>query len=565
MKYTFLMSVCDITLPLLLLGMLIPAILGYLLRHFLGGKSSVSSNANLDAEWSSKYAKLEADYNNLSTKWSANSGIGANVGNLEAQVKKLQGTVSSYEGDMKRLRGELDTANGRLKGFADVDVQAMKLKISALEGEKISLQNNLTSLSGNASSLEDAQAQANALRDKFAHLETENAHLKTSLENVEREKNNIVRSEENLVKYKEEVREMSGKIGGYKVESDRLKQEAADAHAAAKAATESLENLKSQLATAQGDDAQAAAMQKDYEGKLASLQAQLNDANTKAANAASLQADLSTANAKLQETELNLSSAKLRIEQAAAVVPVTVEKIVEVEKRVEVPVEKIVEKTIEVSSPADKMRIAELEAALTAAKATPIIKAVAEPVVVNVAKADDLLIIEGIGPKVNELFAAKGVTTFAQLAAMSKEEVAAVLEGGGSRFKILNGNSWPKQAELLRDGKMEEFNAYTDYLIAGVDPKEANTAIAADIKPDDLKIVEGIGPKIEQLLNADGIFTFDQLAKSTYSQIKDVLNDAGPRYQMHDPSTWAEQAALARDGKMDALKVLQDNLKGGKA
>jgi len=33
---------------------------------------------------------------------------------------------------------------------------------------------------------------------------------------------------------------------------------------------------------------------------------------------------------------------------------------------------------------------------------------------------------------------------------------------------------------------------------------------------------------------------------------------------MHDPSTWPNQSQLAADGKMDELKILQDNLKGGK-
>ncbi len=81
---------------------------------------------------------------------------------------------------------------------------------------------------------------------------------------------------------------------------------------------------------------------------------------------------------------------------------------------------------------------------------------------------------------------------------------------------------------------------------------------------DDLKIIEGIGPKIAELLNADGIMTFRQLSVADVDRLKTILDNAGSRYRMHDPTTWPQQAGLAADGKMDELKVLQDSLKGGK-
>lgn len=83
-------------------------------------------------------------------------------------------------------------------------------------------------------------------------------------------------------------------------------------------------------------------------------------------------------------------------------------------------------------------------------------------------------------------------------------------------------------------------------------------------KGDDLKIVEGIGPKIEELLHAAGIVTFNDLATAPVEKVQEVLDAAGPRYRIHDPATWAQQAQLAADGKWDELKVLQDRLNGGK-
>ncbi|WP_051398257.1 hypothetical protein [Runella limosa] len=84
------------------------------------------------------------------------------------------------------------------------------------------------------------------------------------------------------------------------------------------------------------------------------------------------------------------------------------------------------------------------------------------------------------------------------------------------------------------------------------------------VVPDDLKIVEGIGPKIEELLNNEGILTFAQLATTSPERIKEILVAGGSRFQMHDPTTWPEQSALARDGKFEELKAWQDELNKGR-
>lgn len=81
---------------------------------------------------------------------------------------------------------------------------------------------------------------------------------------------------------------------------------------------------------------------------------------------------------------------------------------------------------------------------------------------------------------------------------------------------------------------------------------------------DNLKRIEGIGPKIEQLLNGDGIFTFKELMEADLERVKAVLIAAGPNYAVHDPGTWAEQSKLAYEGKWEALDQLQEQLKGGK-
>ena len=84
------------------------------------------------------------------------------------------------------------------------------------------------------------------------------------------------------------------------------------------------------------------------------------------------------------------------------------------------------------------------------------------------------------------------------------------------------------------------------------------------IKVDDLKVVEGIGPKIEGLLNEAGITTWAELAGAPTEKVQAILDEAGPRYRMHDPATWAKQAELADNAQWAELEEYQDRLKGGK-
>ncbi|MBD2702614.1 50S ribosomal protein L17 [Spirosoma sp. BT702] len=98
-----------------------------------------------------------------------------------------------------------------------------------------------------------------------------------------------------------------------------------------------------------------------------------------------------------------------------------------------------------------------------------------------------------------------------------------------------------------------------------VEATEVEEAPAASTtSSDDLTKIEGIGPKIAELLNNAGITTFAQLADAQDETVQQVLTEAGPRFNVHDATTWNEQAALARDGKWDELAELQDRLKGGK-
>jgi large subunit ribosomal protein L21 len=84
-------------------------------------------------------------------------------------------------------------------------------------------------------------------------------------------------------------------------------------------------------------------------------------------------------------------------------------------------------------------------------------------------------------------------------------------------------------------------------------------------KADDLKKIEGVGPKaMEAMVNA-GIDTFAKVAKSKPEKLSEILTEASSRLAHLVTDTWPQQAKLAADGKWDELKELQDKLDGGRA
>lgn len=189
-------------------------------------------------------------------------------------------------------------------------------------------------------------------------------------------------------------------------------------------------------------------------------------------------------------------------------------------------------------------------------------------------KEDDLKIVEGIGPKTEQLLNNSSIHTWRQLGNTSVPQLQSILDKAGDRFQLLNPSTWPKQARMAAEGNWVKLREYQDYLIGGVEPEgqvppSGDTAtvqyiMGKKIKQDDLTVVEGIGPKIQELLHSNGIKTWHNLSETTVSRLQEILSSAGERYRIHDPTTWPKQAGMAHEGKWDLLKEYQDFLDGGK-
>ena len=98
-------------------------------------------------------------------------------------------------------------------------------------------------------------------------------------------------------------------------------------------------------------------------------------------------------------------------------------------------------------------------------------------------------------------------------------------------------------------------------------PFDAAAALAVfgkKVNQDDLKLVEGIGPKIEELFHEAGIKTWTALSETSIERCKEILDAAGERFQIHNPGTWPKQCELMYEGKWQELKEWQDKLDGGK-
>ncbi|PHN04032.1 hypothetical protein CRP01_24395 [Flavilitoribacter nigricans DSM 23189 = NBRC 102662] len=161
---------------------------------------------------------------------------------------------------------------------------------------------------------------------------------------------------------------------------------------------------------------------------------------------------------------------------------------------------------------------------------------------------DDLTKIEGIGPflqtKLNEI----EVYSYQDIAEWDAARIAEVTDKISYFPGRIEKDNWVGQARSL-------------YHLKQTNPSALVTPLP---NAEDLKVIEGIGPKIEQLLKEAGINTWHDLAETDLERLQSILAAAGERYRIHDPSTWSQQALLAANGKWDDLQTMQDELKGGR-
>jgi len=155
--------------------------------------------------------------------------------------------------------------------------------------------------------------------------------------------------------------------------------------------------------------------------------------------------------------------------------------------------------------------------------------------VLGTAKAsekDDLQVIKGIGPFIEEKLNALGIYTYLQISKMTdklEDQVNEAIEFFPGRVKR---DQWVNQAKILlgEDVKLDEKALKQAEELERIAKKAekidfATLGVASASEKDDLKSIKGIGPFIEEKLNALGIFTFEQVSKMT-AKIEEEVNVA---------------------------------------
>ena len=146
-----------------------------------------------------------------------------------------------------------------------------------------------------------------------------------------------------------------------------------------------------------------------------------------------------------------------------------------------------------------------------------------------------------------------------------KDEIKKTIKATQSKVELSTFGDIEGFSELKEQMAASKASATSVEAVEPVQPVQPEPKVSkTSAKGDDLKKIEGIGPKIEELLHTAGIVTFADLSKAEVDAVKEILNAAGSRYQMHDPASWPMQAEMAANGEWDKLKEWQENAKGGK-
>ncbi len=163
-------------------------------------------------------------------------------------------------------------------------------------------------------------------------------------------------------------------------------------------------------------------------------------------------------------------------------------------------------------------------------------------------RKDNLKGINGIGPFLEEQLNGIGIFTYEQISKLDSKTIDKITEAIEYIPGRIEKDDWVGQAnKILKNRKSRSVSKSFNLIMA-----------------DDLKVIEGIGPKIEEVLKKGRIRDLADLSNASLERINKILASAGGRFKIANPETWASQAKIAVTGDWDALKRYQDTLKGGR-
>ncbi len=189
-------------------------------------------------------------------------------------------------------------------------------------------------------------------------------------------------------------------------------------------------------------------------------------------------------------------------------------------------------------------------------------------------KNKNLKVVEGIGPKIEGILNKAGYVTWQDLADADAETLQNIMHDAGPRYRIHSPQTWQSQIQLcidknwlgLIDFQQKLYAKKTNQddidVLTKIEKLVAKKLGFVNIEMNDLKIIEGIGPKIEGLLKLGRIHSWEDLAEAPLERIEKILEDGGDRFKLAIPSSWPIQAQYAIQHNWVKLKQYQDEING---
>lgn len=156
------------------------------------------------------------------------------------------------------------------------------------------------------------------------------------------------------------------------------------------------------------------------------------------------------------------------------------------------------------------------------------------------------------------------VTATAMATAAERDELARKVAEQQHWISELRVRLWNSEA------RVRDLQAVVDSHVVAAAPPEPDLAEAArvlgvPVRMNDFTVIEGIGPAIAHLCITRGITTWWSMANSDRSLLRSMLAEAGPKYQVHDPTSWPQQARLLANGEWERFRRLAEALRDGAA
>jgi predicted flap endonuclease-1-like 5' DNA nuclease len=167
-------------------------------------------------------------------------------------------------------------------------------------------------------------------------------------------------------------------------------------------------------------------------------------------------------------------------------------------------------------------------------------------------RTDDLTQLVGIGPKAASALAAAGITTYAALSETNEPQLRHALHEA-DMMPPGNVATWPMQATYATKGDWQGLMKHNEKAMAGK-PRAAAAAAATAVAaaPDDLTQINGIGPRIQSILNEGGITTYAELEHANTGELRSIIA-VGGALPPSSLDSWPTQATYASRGDWSGL------------